>query len=101
VWAPKGKGKGLFFIDGKGMLTSVSVDTASAFVPGKPIVLFPAGHYFVNVARNYDIAPDGSRFVFVKTLSPGATRPTFTVVTDWFEEVKARRGGPQAARRPE
>jgi hypothetical protein len=44
----------------------------------------------VNVARNYDISPDGSRFVFVKTIVQDRVRPSFSVVTDWFEEVRAR-----------
>jgi len=49
--------------------------------------------YFVNVARNYAISPDGSRFVFVKTIAQDRVRPSFTVVTDWFEEVRAYENG--------
>jgi hypothetical protein len=54
--------------------------------------MFPVAQYFVNVARNYDISPDGSRFVFVKTIAQDRVRPSFSVVTDWFEEVRARMG---------
>ena len=92
LWGPNGKE--LFYIDAAGMLTSVPFVTSPTFVPGKPAPLFPAGQYFFNVARNYDVTLDGNRFLFVKTVSQGAARPTFTVVTDWFEEVKARSGRP-------
>jgi hypothetical protein len=71
------------------MLVSVPVQTQSGFVAGKPVPLFPAGQYFVNVARDYDVMPDGSRFVFVRTIRQ-VPRQSFTVVTNWFQELRAR-----------
>jgi len=82
-------GRELFFIDSKGTLTSVPVEMSPTFAKGKATPLFGAGQYFVNVARDYDVTPDGNRFVFVKVL-PQAARVNLTVITDWFEEVKAR-----------
>jgi serine/threonine-protein kinase len=79
----------LFFIAGDGMLTSVPIQPGPAFVHGKGVALFPAGQYYVNVARTYEVAPDGSRFLFVKNAPTGA-RPSITVVTNWIDEVKAR-----------
>ena len=82
-------GRELFFIAGNGMLTSVPIQLGQAFAYGKAAALFPAGHYFVNVARNYDVAPDGSRFLFIKN-APAGAQPSITVVTNWIDEVQAR-----------
>jgi hypothetical protein len=41
------------------------------------------------VARDYDVMPDGSRFVFVRTIRQ-VPRQSFTVVTNWFQELRAR-----------
>jgi hypothetical protein len=41
------------------------------------------------VLRNYDPAPDGSRFAIIK--QPRARGgPQFIVVENWFEELRAR-----------
>jgi Tol biopolymer transport system component len=90
LWASSGRE--LFFIDDAGMLTSLPVQTVSGFAPGKAIGLFPAGQYVVNVARAYDVSPDGSRFVFVKTANQARVRPSFVVVSNWFDEVRDRMG---------
>jgi serine/threonine-protein kinase len=82
-------GRELFFIAAGGMLTSVPIQPGQAFTYGKPAALLPAGQYYVNVARGFDVSPNGSRFLFIKNASTVA-RPSMTVVTNWIDEVQAR-----------
>jgi serine/threonine-protein kinase len=86
LWARNGRE--LFFIAGGGMLTSVPIQPGQAFAYGKAAGLLPVGHYYVNVARGFDVSPDGSRFLFVKH-SATAARPSMAVVTNWIDEVRA------------
>jgi hypothetical protein len=50
----------------------------------------------------WDVSADGKRFVVIKEQATAATaanaappRPTLVVVSNWFEEVKARMPGRQ------
>jgi hypothetical protein len=47
--------------------------------------------------RMWDISPDGTRFIVVKTVDASGSRreSEVYVVTNWFEELKARMGGRQ------
>ena len=57
----------------------------------RPSALFSlAGYIFVGTGRNYDIAPDGQRFVFLKPVGLGedAGPAQVVVVQNWFEELK-------------
>ncbi len=66
---------------------AVDVKTADEFAPGIPEALFD-DCYVGNVAygRDYDIMPDGQRFVMLKEMSPPPRR--IAVVLNWFEELK-------------
>ena len=90
LWARNG-GE-LFYIDRKGMLVAVPVQTDGQFAFAKGTPLFQAGQYYFNVARNYDVTKDGRRFVFTRTVSDGRARVPLTVVTNWFNEVRAKVG---------
>ena len=59
--------------------------------PGPEVPLFAAGHYFVDTARDYDLTKDGSRFLFVKNVT-AVPRPSVVVVSNWFNEVRAKMG---------
>ena len=53
-----------------------------------PRLLFEGDYVADSEARNYDIAPDGQRFLMIK-------RPqvrTINVVVNWFDELKAKIG---------
>jgi len=39
----------------------------------------------------YDVAPDGARFVMIRSLGPGAGSRPLAVVLGWFEDVTRRR----------
>jgi Tol biopolymer transport system component len=89
LWARKGRE--LFFINGAGVLVSAPISGEQTLTYGKPVELFPAAQYYVEVARNYDVSVDGTRFLFVKSLST-ANRPSLMVVSHWLDDVQARMG---------
>ena len=88
LWARDGRE--LFFIDAKGTLMSVPVQPGTSFTRGPEVPLFAAGHYFVDTARDYDVANDGSRFLFVKNVTQRSAAPSVVVVSNWFDEVRAK-----------
>ncbi len=75
------------------MMVSVPVQPGSTFTQGKPSYLFPAGHYYYNVARNYDVSVDGRRFLMIKNTARSENRPAIIVVNHWIDEVRAKMGG--------
>jgi hypothetical protein len=79
-------------MDAKGTLMSVPVQAGSSFNRGPAVPLFAAGHYFVDTARDYDVANDGSRFLFVKNVT-SLPRPSVVVVANSSNEVRAKMGG--------
>ncbi len=87
LWARNGRE--LFFIDGAGKLTSVAIQASTSFSHGPAIPMFAAGQYYVDTARDYDAAKDGSPFLFVKNVT-SVVAPSVVVVTNWFNEVRAK-----------
>jgi Tol biopolymer transport system component len=84
-------GRELFFIAGDGMMTSVPIQPGALFGHGRPTRLFPAGHYYVDVVRNYELTPDRKAFIMVKNATPDE-RQSIVVVTNWFDELRAKMG---------
>ena len=82
-------GRELFYIAADGMMMAVPIELRPTFSHQRPAGLFPAAHYFVNVARNYDLRPDGTGFIMVKSRSASA-RQSIVVVTNWFEEIRTK-----------
>jgi hypothetical protein len=96
VWGPSGKE--LFYRhDGKLMVVRVD-ETPTTLNVGAPAVLFEDPYRLdtggaTGGMANYDISPDGKRFVFVaepKTANGGAEPVRLNVVLHWFEELKRR-----------
>jgi serine/threonine protein kinase len=58
--------------------------------------VFTARPYYFTQGRNFDISPDGQRFLMLKELPQPAsdvnTPTTINVVLNWFEELKSRVG---------
>jgi len=89
VWAPDGKE--LFYRSGNRMMV-VSVQASDqALNVGRPKVLFegsyvsrprPAG------LQQYDISPDGKRFLMIKEGDLAEAQGQINVVLNWFEELK-------------
>ncbi len=82
VWEPRGQE--LFYRNGGAMMV-VGIKTEPTFTPGSPEVLF-TGRYTSGIAVNYDISPDGQRFLMIKADEgqPGQIH----VVLNWFEELE-------------
>jgi Tol biopolymer transport system component/predicted Ser/Thr protein kinase len=88
VWNPKGRE--LFYRAGNKMM-AVEVATQPAFSAGKPKVLFEGA--YVATPRslpNYDVSPDGQRFLMLEGSEQGQAPTQINVVLNWFEELKRR-----------
>jgi hypothetical protein len=85
-------GKELFFIDASGALMSVTVEGQSPLIFGTPKKILDNSYVSSIPAfagRQYDISPDGQRFLRLKVPSHASTTAgSVTVVQHWFEELK-------------
>ena len=70
-------------------MLAVTITPDAAFMPGKPILLFEKPYQRNTQGRwsNYDVAPDGQRFVMIEA-QEGSTTEQFHVVLNWTEELK-------------
>ncbi len=65
---------------------SVSVTTTPAFSWSKPTMLFE-GPYL----SDYDVLPDGSRFLTIKESGQNRGVTHFNVVANWLQELGGRK----------
>jgi hypothetical protein len=82
-------GRELFYRNGEKMM-NVDIATQHDFTAGKPRMLFE-GRYepTPGTLPNYDVSPDGLRFLMVKPSEQTSTAPTqINVVLNWTEELK-------------
>jgi serine/threonine protein kinase/Tol biopolymer transport system component len=86
IWAHNGKE--LFYREGNKIM-AVEVTTRPAFSAGSPRPLF-AGQYLHSPQRpaDYDVTPDGQRFLMVQPGLQEASAQQINVVLNWFEELK-------------
>ena len=89
LWAPDGQR--VFYRSGN-QVVEVEVATEPTLSPGRRRVLFEGAFrvddlYFLG---NYDISPDGERFVMAQTVAGPSERtaPALVVVRHWFEELQ-------------
>jgi len=71
---------------------AVEIATKPSFSAGKPRMLFE-GDYLLTPLQfpNYDVSPDGQRFLMLKPVDTGeSARTQINVVLNWFEELKRR-----------
>ena len=102
LWAPDGKG--LYFSQlplQREALRLVSVTTQPTFAFGNPVPQ-PSGALrggFDVLERQFDITPDGTRFIAVvdatQNQDEAPVAPQFHVVLNWFDELKQRVPGPR------
>jgi Tol biopolymer transport system component len=69
---------------------AVEVETEPTFTVGTPVLLF-SGRYRAT-GRDYDVSPDGRRFVLMRNDDP-RTMGTLRVVLNWWQLAGARLGG--------
>jgi hypothetical protein len=84
-------GRELFYRSG-GKMMAVDIATQPGFTVGKPRMLFE-GQYVPTptTSPNYDVAPDGQRFLMLKATEQTYSAPTqINVVLNWFEELKQK-----------
>jgi len=87
VWRPDGKEIFYRTIRGGGMM-SVPLDATQELSPGRPTKLFDGTfEKGQRTSRNYDISPDGERFLMVQ--GEGESRSQeIVVVLNWFRELE-------------
>jgi serine/threonine protein kinase/Tol biopolymer transport system component len=85
-------GRELFYRSGDKMM-AVDIASQPGFAAGMPRMLFQ-GPYYVTPAgtyANYDVSPDGQRFLMLKPSESAEAAPTqINVVLNWFEELKQK-----------
>jgi len=69
----------------------VDVTIGPRFAPGVPRQLFDRPYArSVSLWPNYDVTPDGTRFVMIKSADEGADVGQVNVIMNWVEELKRR-----------
>ena len=84
VWAKSGRE--LFFRDGDRMMVT-EISTEPSFTASKPRILFVGAFFRSNSRINYDVSPDGNRFVMTKD-GDQAAEGQINVIVNWFDELK-------------
>jgi len=84
LWS--GDGKELFYLCGDKMIAA-TIETEPEFKVTGYEVLFE-GQYFTGLNRNYDVSPDGQRFLMIKESEEQPSAAQLIVVLNWFEELK-------------
>lgn len=82
LWGPDGRE--LLYLDPAGRLMAVPVETEGTFAHDPPTVLLDGAYATPNLGRTYDIHPDGSRFLRIKSLESSELH----VIVNWFEELE-------------
>jgi serine/threonine-protein kinase len=91
VWAKDGRE--LFYRRGvSGDLVAVEIQTSDTFQVGEERALFPAAPYLAHLQHpQYDVSPDGERFLMVRTLREGHSQLIW--VRNFSVELKEGAGG--------
>jgi hypothetical protein len=80
----------LFYRNGNKMI-AVEITTPPAFLLGKPRVLFEGAYVLTPRSfPDYDVFPDGQRFLMLKATEQAQAPDQINVVLNWFEELKRR-----------
>lgn len=83
-WAPDGKS---IYYRVKNKMMRVPVTYAPEFSIGAPEELFEGDFYFGGIL-NYDISPDGDRFVMIYDKLDNTSAQNYRIVLNWFDELK-------------
>ena len=89
LWARSGRE--LFYVDVRQRIMVAPIQTSPSFAAGNPsVALDPSGGIFnTSTGRNYDISPDGRRFLVIKSAPRDRSNPTqLNIVLNWGEELK-------------
>ena len=68
--------------------------TETSFSAGRPRVLFegedPGDRVTAQLGTDYDVSPDGQRFLMVKESARTSSTEQINVVLNWLQELKRR-----------
>jgi serine/threonine-protein kinase len=84
VWAPSGRE---LFYRSENRLMVADVQLVPAFSARAPRLLFE-GEYKTSLPANFDVSPDGRRFIMIKPAATADARSRLVVVQNWTEELK-------------
>ena len=90
AWNPAGRE--LFYRSGNRMM-AVQVMLQPAFSAGRPAVLFEGPWLLGEALSNFDVSPDGRRFLMLKDADRDQDARQIVVIQNWFEELKRRMAG--------
>ena len=83
-------GKELFYRNGDRMM-AVPVGLQPSFSAGKPAILFEGRYHRTNASlAQYDVSPDGQRFVMVKDSGADQSATHINIVQNWFQELEQK-----------
>jgi Tol biopolymer transport system component len=83
-------GREIFYRNGDGMY-AVPVEAGREFTSGKPLLLFRAPHRRGSPnSPDYDVSPDGSRFLMVRMGEDESAPRRLNVVLNWVDEITRR-----------
>ncbi len=88
-WGPGGRE--LFYRSGDSLYV-VPMTLGDAAVPGEAKAVFADPYNRLDHEANYDVSPDGKRFVFVRSV-PGAGDLKIHLLLNWFDQLDRRRAG--------
>ena len=88
VWNPAGRE---LFYRVRNRMMAVQVTLQPEFSAGKPVVLFEGPWLPTPLSLpNYDVSPDGKRFLMLKAADEDQGPLQIVVVQNWFQELKRR-----------
>jgi serine/threonine-protein kinase len=87
MWARNGRE--LFYRNGDKMMVT-AVETNPVFAASKPKLLFEAHYetYFNPFERDYDVSPDGQKFLMIKGSEQESAATQLNVVLNWSDELR-------------
>jgi len=85
LWARSGQE--LFYRNGE-VLMAVPIQSEPGFSAGNSEVLFEDDYLLGNGGPNYDVSPDGERFLMIRPVEISSAAPKIIVVQNWFEELE-------------
>jgi serine/threonine-protein kinase len=91
AWSPNGRE--LFYVSPTGAIMGVAVSEGASWAASAPTSLVKADYETTppgSLNRNYDVSPDGRRFLLVKPVNGPGDLPTQMVVVQHFDELLKR-----------
>jgi len=87
AWARNGRE--LFYVRGNDRMMVVSVQTRPTFAPGTPRALFESAsiNLLSGYGHNYDVSPDGQRFIAVRSTEAASAATQVNIVLNWFDDL--------------